>query len=276
MSIKKTKEEEIADSKSKLNGRALEIDVLRAIAVILMVFDHTMFDLWGLMPGLFFDYPDSIVNFAYGYWTWGVRVAVRYAVVFIFLALTGICCSFSRSNIKRGLRLMCVALGLTLVTFILGKIIGDRDITIVFGILHCIALALITIGLLELIKTNKWIYLAVGVAMFVFGIIIKGNVRYYSFGEIGTFELVLKTIIGSATCGGDSAAFFFNGGQIFIGVFLGKLLYRERKSLFDAKYDNNFLTLTGRHSLFVYIASQAIIPVLLAVVFLCCGYGLAL
>lgn len=265
-----------SESRARLENRILEIDVLRGIAVILMVFDHSMFDLWGFVPGLISDYPQSVINFSCDYWTWGVRIAVRYAVVFVFLALTGICCSFSRSNIKRGLKLMCVALGLTLATFIIGRITGDRNMTIIFGILHCISLALIIIGLLELIKTDKWIYLALGAAMFIFGIVIKKDAVHYSIGDIGTFELIVKTFAGYATCGGDSAGFFFNGGQIFIGVFLGKLLYSDRKSLFGASYKNNFLTRTGRHSLFVYIASQVIMPVLITLVFLCAGYHLAL
>ena len=77
---------------------------------------------------------------------------------------------------------MGVALLLTLGTFIAGKVVGDPEMTIAFGILHSIALSLILIGLLEKIIPFKWswIYLAIGVVMFTAGSLLE---------EIQTFFL---------------------------------------------------------------------------------------
>ena len=62
---------------------------------------------------------------------------------------------------------------------------------------------------------------------------------------------------------------------ISIGVFLGKLLYANKKSLFkNAKYKNNVLTFIGRNSLIVYFAHQIILPVLAGLVLLILGYSL--
>ena len=84
----------------KKGTRIYELDLFRGIAVLLMIFDHFMYDLGWLFPVLFSDYPRpgfsaSLRNAALFYWGWDVRLAVRCAVVFVFLALTGVCCSFS-------------------------------------------------------------------------------------------------------------------------------------------------------------------------------------
>ena len=84
----------------KLASRITELDLLRGIAVLLMIFDHVMFDMWGLLPTAFRGFPPAdgawrdVYLFSRFYWNWDVRINVRVIVVFVFLALTGICCSF--------------------------------------------------------------------------------------------------------------------------------------------------------------------------------------
>ena len=155
----------------KTFNRVLEIDLIRGIAIIFMIFDHFMYDSGFLMRDIFLEYGGSnwtrsLEIFAYSYWTWDIRIIVRQFIVFLFLALTGICCSFSKNNLKRGLMLLGVSLLLTLGTYIIGIIINDVNKTIMFGVLHCIALALIIISLLELglknFKYNKYVYLVIG------------------------------------------------------------------------------------------------------------------
>lgn len=264
----------------KLLNRVIELDVLRFIAVVLMVFDHLMFNLWGLLPSLFSDYPFSLYQIGVRYWDWEVRIILRYFILFIFLGVSGICCSFSKSNLNRGCKLMCVALLLTFATSLIGDFIGDSDLMITFGVLHCIALALILIGLLEKITKNKWVYLAIGIIMVGFGLYFEisskyGNYQYYN--DTPFYKYMLEQIIGLKSYGSDSFAFLLNGGQIFIGVFLGKLLYANKKSLFKNKqYKNNFMTFIGRNSLFVYLLHQVILPVLLSLILLIFGYNLAI
>ena len=38
--------------KERLKSRAMELDLLRGFAVLLMMLDHLMYDFWGLLPGL--------------------------------------------------------------------------------------------------------------------------------------------------------------------------------------------------------------------------------
>lgn len=264
--------------KDKNASRIAEIDILRGIAVFLMIFDHAMFDLWGLLPGVFKGYPPTagawheIYKTAREYWNWDVRVCVRIAVVFLFLALTGICCSFSRSNLKRGSKLLLVALALSIGTDILGAVMGERDMVIMFGVLHCIAVTLILVGVSMKYISSKWFYLAVGIVMIGAGLYFERDQVYMSLYSNEPLRVLAATITGEAASGSDNFSLFLYGGQIFVGVFLGKLLYRERRSLAGFEYKNNIVSFTGRHSLVVYIAHQVIIPIIMCAVLLLCGF----
>ncbi len=266
----------------KHQNRITELDLFRGIAVLLMIFDHIMFDLWGLFPSVFIDYPPSdgvgrfLYELSYKYWFWDVREIVRTVIVFVFLALTGVCCSFSRSNTKRGLRLGALSLAMSAVTFAVGFIIGDLDIGITFGVLHCIAVMLLIVGLLEKLNIDKLLYLSIGILMLALGIILQRNEIYVSYYNTPFFTVIWKTVIGTATSGGDSFSIFFHGGQIMIGVFLGKWLYSEKKSLLFKKYYSNIITFIGRHSLAVYLIHQIVIPIVGVLIMLACGFEFSL
>ena len=264
-------------NKTDLQKRIPELDIARGIAVLLMIFDHAMYDLWGLMPVLFPGFMGSgPASFAVRYWNWNVRTSVRVVILFVFMALTGICCSLSKSNLKRGIRLLGVALLLTAATFVIGIVISDPEMTITFGVLHCIALALILIGILDRAVKNKWFYLAAGLVLVGIGIAV-GKPDFVKYSSENIFLLILKEIVGIVSCGSDCFAFPLYGGQIFIGVFLGKLLYREKKSLIpNAKYRNGPVTFVGRNSLLVYFGHQMLLPVLMALILLCAGMKLSL
>lgn len=267
-------------NKSVTESRITELDLFRGIAVLLMIFDHLMFDLWGLLPSVFINYPAPsgifrwLYEISYKYWFWDVREIVRNIVVFVFLALTGICCSFSRSNVKRAAKLGAVALVMSAVTFAVGFLIDDLNIGIAFGVLHCIAVMLFVIGLLEKLHADKLLYLSIGILMFAAGIFLQRNQPYISYESMPFLSVLWETVIGTVSSGGDSFSLFFNGGQIMIGVFLGKWLYAEKKPLLFKKYRNNFLTKIGRHSLLVYVLHQIAIPVIVGVIMLLCGFEL--
>ena len=264
--------------KNKLAARAMELDLLRGVAVILMMFDHLMFDLCGLLPGFFWDYPLKLQLFAIDYWYWDVRLAVRPVILFVFFALTGICSSFSRSNLARGIKLLAVAMGLTVATDLIGFFAGDEDIRIVFGVLHAISISLILVGLLEKLRTNKWIYLGVGLALWGVGIWIDHsyNVGLVSYGDEPFWTQLGKAIMGFLEVGSDCFPLPRTAGQIFVGVFLGKQFYKERKSLIFKRYHRNPVAFIGRHSLLFYFGHQILFPVIAALVLVCMGYELFL
>lgn len=268
--------------KKDLTNRILEIDVIRGVCILLMVFDHAMFDLFGLFPNIFAGYPgaNKFVNWLYeasfNYWVWDVRVVVQEIVIFAFFALTGVCCSFSRSNLKRGGLLFLVALGVSVVTHVISFFIGDMNNAVIFGVLHCMSVSLLIVGCLEKLKTNKYVYLATGLVFVVLGVVIHGRQTLVDYERYSFIQALCLSVIGLIEVGGDTMPLILYGGEMFIGVFIGKAFYAHKKSLLKFKYNDNPLTFAGRNSLAIYVLHQLFIPVLFGAVFLIMGYKIGL
>lgn len=163
---------------------------------------------------------------------------------------------------------------LTGATFVMSLVMQDRDITITFSVLHCAALALFLIGILEKFTKNKWVYWAISIVMIVFGLIFYKDANFESYKNSNFFQMLLDQILGTKQYGADCMPFLLYGGQVFVGVFIGKLFYEKRESLIKKDYSNNVVTFIGRHSLSMYILHQVVIFLLLAIILLCSGYKL--
>ena len=94
-------------------------DEIRGFAVILMVIYHTLFSMTFI-----FDneklYPLMMKMMLY-----------EPIIPILFISICGIVCSFSRSNLKRGIKIFGIAIAVTVVTYIVMP-----EMTIFFGILH--------------------------------------------------------------------------------------------------------------------------------------------
>ena len=246
--------------------------------MLLVIFDHLMYDIAYMMSDIFLDYPGtnkimgSIVDFCRWYWHSNIRFHVRNVAVFLFLCLIGICCSLTKNNLKRGAKLFIGAMIISLVTFIAGLVTNDLEITITFGILHCASLTLIIIGLLEKTTQNKWIYWGIAIVMIITGLYFYKDAPYAYYKSSTIWEVVSGLFLGTKNYGSDCMPFLLYGGQIFAGVFIGKVLYTKKKSLFKKEYKNNIVTFIGRHSLMTYLIHQGTVIVLLALILLICGY----
>ena len=91
-----------------VRNRIWELDFLRGVCVLLMIFDHFMFDIgdifgeeWAAVQGT--DFFIGLYERALVYAESPLRLVTRDIVVWIFALLCGISCSFSRSNLKRGI-----------------------------------------------------------------------------------------------------------------------------------------------------------------------------
>lgn len=265
----------------RTNKRIIEIDILRGIAVLFMIIDHFIYDIFAVMPMIFKDFPtantwsEKIYDFSKKYWHWDFRYYFRFVIVFIFLGIVGICASFSKSSIKRGIKLMGVALVLSIGTLIASIIFEDKDMLITFGTLHCIALSLILVGFLLKYINNRWFYFGLGIIMVGIGIYFEHNVNYVSFYDGDFINIFWKQILGIVECGGDTMGFLLNGGQVVFGVFLGKTFYQNRVSILNKEYSNNVVTYIGRNSLVVYFLHQLLIPVVLSIILVIAGFSFA-
>ncbi len=148
------------------NERFWEIDLLRGIAIIMMIIFHILFDLVFL---------DIVKINLYS----GLNLLFLYSIGTIFILLVGVSLSISHSRvinvlskrqiwlkfIKRGIMIFSLGLVITIFTWLY-----LRNGFIIFGVLHCIGLSIIfSIPFLK----NKFINLFLGVILVFIGIFLK-------------------------------------------------------------------------------------------------------
>lgn len=109
-----------------MNTRIHVLDELRGLCVVLMVVYHALYTLAAqfMMP------------FALRWYTFFSPAEPLFAGIFIFLC--GFSCRLSRNNRRRGLLLAAVAIGMTLVLWL----VMPSQI-ILFGVLHCLAVCIL-------------------------------------------------------------------------------------------------------------------------------------
>ena len=273
--------------------RIWEIDFLRGFCVYLMVLDHLAVLISGFFAPTWYGYDfamwDAFSRFCYTWFYESIaRKVLHPIVVFIFFALSGISCTFSRSNLKRGGILAAVALLYTLATYAVQTIVFESaevlytgSVFVTFGVLHCLAFCILTYAIMELstrkTKYQKWILLGISSAIIIvvvclyflytppvgtpkfFGIVfppkdIHGNLSpFYVQGEVSPGDLF--SLI-------PYSAFFF------AGVVLGPLLYGKRRSLLpklDGKWHLPF-TFVGRYALYFYLGHLLLLAGILELV----------
>lgn len=111
-------------------NRIQSIDALRGLCVILMVIHHFFYDLVAFCgaPGWLFSNP--------------LFDLLHYIFAGIFIFLAGLSSRFSRSNVKRGLKCLAVALIMTAVTSL-----PFLNMPILFGVLHLLGTCMVFYGL---------------------------------------------------------------------------------------------------------------------------------
>lgn len=236
--------------------RAYELDFLRGIAIVMMMCMHFSFDIRYEFGCDAFEYLESN-------WFW---VFVHPLILVLFIGISGICCTFSRNNVKRGAKLLAVALAFTVVT---GFITYFLDIycLILFNVLHLLSISTLAYALLMFIMDK--VKLSDKAQSFVLGFIglyimlLVTRLNYYD----GLSSNLLLIPLGIAVEGAPDVADYMDiipwMGVFFVGSALGKQCYKDKKSLFPnpsplfckIKAPLEFL---GRHSLIVYLVHQPI------------------
>lgn len=184
------------------------------------------------------------------------------AITFIFLS--GFCCSLSRNNLKRGMRLVFVAAAVTLVTVIFTP--GNE---IYFGILHFLSVAMIIFALFE--KPLKKLPASIGAAASLLIYLLLWGVPYGYLG-VNFFRLcplpdILYSNNFTAFLGFPSINFFSADYfpviphifMFFCGGFLGFLCSEKGYPKFLKPQRCRPLAFLGRHSLIIYVVHQIVI-----------------
>lgn len=213
-------------------NRIWELDFLRGIALILMIYFHVVFDM------------SDIYGFKVNYSS-GVNYFIGKTSAILFILVSGISCYFSRSNIKRGLKLFILAMMITLATRLY-----NPQLAVNFGILHFLALCAIMSPMLK--KLNKYIMLAGGTIAIMLNYIVAKIFVTYDY-------LFVFGIYSDKFFSSDYYPLIPWLGVFLSGLALGKELYSPKKSIFKYTLRNNPISGAGKHTLLYYLIHQPII-----------------
>lgn len=222
----------MADNKSRI----WELDFLRGFAILIMLYGHFMYDLA--------EIASIPVVYEYGFTYYLGRVGA-----FLFISVSGISCVLSRSNLKRGLKLLLIALALSGITYLLGP-----EFFIKFGILHFLSTCMIFYPIVSKFKIPAWIYIILGAASLILG-------KFLSSINDPTGGLLFPLgIINPDFESADYYPIFPYIGIFILGIAFGQLFYKkEKKSLLGVSYIHDLLAFAGRHSLFIYLVHQPLL-----------------
>ena len=104
----------MSKKKSLAKDRAWDLDFLRGIALLMMLFMHMSWDVR-------YEFGVDVFSYLEKGWFWSF---IHPIIVVLFVSVSGICCTFSRNNVKRGLKLLAATLALDIGTFIATYYVG--------------------------------------------------------------------------------------------------------------------------------------------------------
>lgn len=241
---------------SETTQRFWEIDVLRGVAIIMMILYHLLFDLTffhiyqidlGSLPLRLFLYPIGTLFLLLV----GVSLTISYTRAYEHMSAHQLRWKF----ILRGLFIFSGGMVITLATWLY-----IRDGYIIFGVLHCIGLSIIlAYPLIE----QRFSSLFLGIVCIVSGIYLQAMVT------VGFPWLLWLGFIPQNFYTLDYFPLLPWFGVVLVGIFLGHTFYTSSTRKFSLpdysdKKTVRSVSFLGRHSLLIYFIHQPILLGLLA------------
>ena len=184
-------------------------------------------------------------------WVKILRETCTRPAVSTFFIVSGISCTFSRNNLRRGLIMLASAFVVAGFTKLLAVWTNDPKQFIRFGVLHCYAYShLIYYFLLE--KSSKKTLLIAAIPILLLGYYLRYFPVYSEYALLVPFGVYERDVPMW-----DYWPLFPMLGWMLIGVVLGKSLYLEKKSLWPCQTAMRLtrpLQWLGRHSGQIYLA----------------------
>ena len=221
---------------TKKKERVWEIDFLRGLLILYMIFMHLMYDLHYIY-NININYEGGLLNIS------------RILFAPFFIIVSGISTAFSRNSFKRGLVVFLVAIGLTCVTYIM-----DSKMFIVFGILHFLGIWMMITPILKKLST-LWMLSLSGV--FAIFSLIMPNIK------VTHNYLFILGFHNSSFTSLDYYPLLEYAWAFLLGMGLSRILYKEKKSIFPFTIKSKLVNFIGRNSLYVYVVHQPVILLLL-------------
>jgi uncharacterized membrane protein len=229
--------------------RIQSIDALRGLCVVLMCVHHLLYDLCAFLGAPWWLFSNPVFD------------ALHYCFAGCFILLSGVSSRFSRSNIRRGGKVMAVALALTLLTWagdrLALRFLGEElGILIVFGVLHLLGFCMLFYGLTRKLwdRLPDWLAPALYILLIVL-------LRRCTNGGYATDSPWLFPF-GFVRADFASADYFPILPWVFVfllGAWLGEKIRQHRfpEWFYTAQFP--FFPKVGRHALLIYILHQPIL-----------------
>lgn len=222
-------------------GRIQLIDAARGLCVVMMVIHHMLYDFVLLLnaPEWLFTNP--------------VFDILHYIFAGLFILLSGVSSRFSRSNVKRGLKVIAAALVITAATYVI-------DMPIYFGILHFLGFSMVFYGLSKKLFDR----LPEAAAPFIYALLLIA-----SAAAIGNLNIESRYLwmFGITYPGFYSADYFPIFPWIFVflfGTWLGRYIRDGRFPKWFYEANPPLLPSIGRKAFIIYLVHQ---PVMFGIIY---------
>jgi uncharacterized membrane protein len=229
--------------------RFWEIDFIRGVAVVLMLFFHTIWDLAS------FDAIALNVS-SFSWQLFGKSIG------FIFIFILGLSLTLSQNKEtknnssvwRKSLRRGSILLGLGSIVSIVTYFVFDRQY-VRFGILHLLGTSIILAY--PFLRFSWWHNAIFGCSLIALGnYLLTLGVDYPWFIPFGLMQWGVSMV--------DYYPIFPWFGEVLLAIAAGNLIYYRGDRQFRLEdYSNlffiNWLVFLGRHSLFIYLIHQPII-----------------
>lgn len=236
------------------------LDELRGFAAFCMIFYHAFY-----IMGSFFEWEWAEFLFEFF-----MPVQPFFAGIFIFIC--GISCTLTKSNLKRGLILLGVAIGFTLVTAAVMPKLGFVDCEIYFGIIHFLSVSILIYSLFskKLLKFSPFVGILLCIFLYAFtsgigrGELAYGDLIKFSLPEslYNSNALMPLGIYSPSFYSADYFPLFPNIFIFFAGAFCGN--YYAYKGYPEWCYPKRvpFFGFLGRKALIIYIVHMPVVFVI--------------
>lgn len=222
------------------------LDEIRGLAIILMVFYHAFF-LFGYFFG--FEFMQKAQLFF---------EPLQPLFACLFILISGISSNLSKSNLKRGTRLLLIALGFTAVTVGVLPRFGVEDAEIIFGILHLLSVSMLLYALLEKLLSKVPMNVGAVVCLVMFFATYSVQSGKLIFWQLPDFLYAnsLTATFGFPPDGFYSADYFPLFPFVFMffaGTFFGRL---AENNAFPAEFYRSRckpLAAVGKKTLVIYV-----------------------